>query len=326
MRQSVLKSSLAERVKEYVLLTAGVLSYALGWSVFLLPHNLVGGGVSGFASILYYATGVPMGLTYFIVNVILLIIGTRILGRGFGAKTIYAIIATSVLLAVMPSLVPEEIINGLSFDNSKLICTCIGGLIAGFGIGLSISQGGSTGGTDIVALLWCKFHPASPGRVILLIDIVIILSSLLFPSYTTEVVDGQQVSTLLPFTEKLLIVIYGLLQVTVSGFAVDMYLSGSKQSVQAFIFTKKSKEMADAIAFDMKRGVTMIPAKGWYTKEERDVLMVVTRKADLNLLLRYVKSIDPDAFLSISTVMGVYGQGFDAIKVKPDKTNRSAKL
>lgn len=326
MRQSVLKSSLAERVKEYVLLTAGVLSYALGWSVFLLPHNLVGGGVSGFASILYYATGVPMGLTYFIVNVILLIIGTRILGRGFGAKTIYAIIATSVLLAVMPSLVPEEIINGLSFDNSKLICTCIGGLIAGFGIGLSISQGGSTGGTDIVALLWCKFHPASPGRVILLIDIVIILSSLLFPSYTTEVVDGQQVSTLLPFTEKLLIVIYGLLQVTVSGFAVDMYLSGSKQSVQAFIFTKKSKEMADAIAYDMKRGVTMIPARGWYTKEDRDVLMVVTRKADLNLLLRYVKSIDPDAFLSISTVMGVYGQGFDAIKVKPDKTNRSAKL
>lgn len=319
MRQSVLKSSLAERVKEYVLLTAGVLSYALGWSVFLLPHNLVGGGVSGFASILYYATGVPMGLTYFIVNVILLIIGTRILGRGFGAKTIYAIIATSVLLAVMPSLVPEEIINGLSFDNSKLICTCIGGLIAGFGIGLSISQGGSTGGTDIVALLWCKFHPASPGRVILLIDIVIILSSLLFPSYTTEVVDGQQVSTLLPFTEKLLIVIYGLLQVTVSGFAVDMYLSGSKQSVQAFIFTKKSKEMADAIAYDMKRGVTMIPAKGWYTKEDRDVLMVVTRKADLNLLLRYVKSIDPDAFLSISTVMGVYGQGFDTLKVKTRK-------
>ncbi|MBE6250207.1 MAG: YitT family protein [Bacteroidales bacterium] len=319
MRQSVLKSSLAERVKEYVLLTAGVLSYALGWSVFLLPHNLVGGGVSGFASILYYATGVPMGLTYFIVNVILLIIGTRILGRGFGAKTIYAIIATSVLLAVMPSLVPEEIINGLSFDNSKLICTCIGGLIAGFGIGLSISQGGSTGGTDIVALLWCKFHPASPGRVILLIDIVIILSSLLFPSYTTEIVDGQQVSTLLPFTEKLLIVIYGLLQVTVSGFAVDMYLSGSKQSVQAFIFTKKSKEMADAIAYDMKRGVTMIPAKGWYTKEDRDVLMVVTRKADLNLLLRYVKSIDPDAFLSISTVMGVYGQGFDTLKVKTRK-------
>jgi uncharacterized membrane-anchored protein YitT (DUF2179 family) len=280
----------------------------------------VGGGVSGFASILYYATKVPMGLTYFVINVVLLIVGTRIIGRGFGAKTIYAIIATSVLLMLMPKVIPAEIIAELSFDNSKLICTCLGGLIAGLGIGLSISQGGSTGGTDIVALLWCKFHPASPGRVILLIDIVIILSSLLFPSHAEEVVveNGVEVTrqVLLSFNEKLLIVIYGLLQVTVSGYAVDMYLSGSKQSVQAFIFTKKSKEMADAIAFDMKRGVTVIPAKGWFSKEDKQVLMVVTRKTDLNLLLRYVKSIDPDAFLSVSSVMGVYGQGFDTIKVK----------
>lgn len=320
MKNRVLKTSVRQTIKEYVFLTIGVLSYALGWSIFLLPHNLVGGGVSGFASILYYATKVPMGLTYFVINVVLLIVGTRIIGRGFGAKTIYAIIATSVLLMLMPKVIPAEIIAELSFDNSKLICTCLGGLIAGLGIGLSISQGGSTGGTDIVALLWCKFHPASPGRVILLIDIVIILSSLLFPSHAEEVVveNGVEVTrqVLLSFNEKLLIVIYGLLQVTVSGYAVDMYLSGSKQSVQAFIFTKKSKEMADAIAFDMKRGVTMIPAKGWYTKEERDVLMVVTRKADLNLLLRYVKSIDQDAFLSISSVMGVYGEGFDEIKVK----------
>lgn len=320
MKNRVLKTSVRQTIKEYVFLTIGVLSYALGWSIFLLPHNLVGGGVSGFASILYYATKVPMGLTYFVINVVLLIVGTRIIGRGFGAKTIYAIIATSVLLMLMPKVIPTEIIAELSFDNSKLICTCLGGLIAGLGIGLSISQGGSTGGTDIVALLWCKFHPASPGRVILLIDIVIILSSLLFPSHAEEVVveNGVEVTrqVLLSFNEKLLIVIYGLLQVTVSGYAVDMYLSGSKQSVQAFIFTKKSKEMADAIAFDMKRGVTMIPAKGWYTKEERDVLMVVTRKADLNLLLRYVKSIDQDAFLSISSVMGVYGEGFDEIKVK----------
>ena len=323
MKNGILKTSVQQTVKEYVLLTVGVLSYALGWSIFLLPHNLVGGGVSGFASILYYATKVPMGVTYLVVNIVLLIIGTKILGRGFGAKTIYAIVATSLLLMIMPKVIPAEIIEGLSFDNSKLICTCLGGMIAGVGIGLSISQGGSTGGTDIVALLWCKFHAASPGRVILLIDIVIIISSLLFPSYAEKVVmeNGVEVTrdVLLTFNEKLLVVIYGLLQVTVSGFAVDLYLSGTKQSVQAFIFTKKSKEMADAIAFDMKRGVTMIPAKGWYTKEDRDVLMVVTRKADLNLLLRYVKSIDQDAFLSISTVMGVYGQGFDTLKVKSDK-------
>ena len=138
------------------------------------------------------------------------------------------------------------------------------------------------------------------------------MSSLLFPSYTDS---GE----LLAFSDKLAVVVYGLIQVTVSGYAIDLYISGSKQSVQAFIFTKKVKDMADAIAFDMKRGVTVLPAKGWYSKEDKEVLMVVTRKTDLNLLLRYVKSIDPDAFISVSSVMGVYGQGFDTIKVKTKK-------
>lgn len=312
MKGKVLKTSFGTLVKEYGLVTVGVVAYALGWSIFLLPNNLIGGGVSGFASILYYATGIPMGITYLVLNVILLIIGTKILGTGFGGKTIYAIITTSIMLAIMPKVIPTDFIHEFALSNGKLICTIIGGVIAGFGIGLSISQGGSTGGTDIVALLWCKFNPASPGRVILIVDVVIILSSLLFPSYTDT---GEA----LGFSEKLAVVVYGLIQVTVSGYAVDLYLSGSKQSVQAFIFTKKAEEMADAIAFGMKRGVTVLNAKGWYTKEDRKVLMVVTRKTDLNILLRYVKSIDADAFLSVSSVMDVYGQGFDTIKLKTKK-------
>ena len=312
MSDKILQLSWKTAFKEYALVTLGVVSYALGWTIFLLPNNLIGGGVSGFASILFYATGLPMGVTYFILNIILLLIGTKILGTGFGGKTIYAIITTSVMLAVMPKLIPLDFIHEFSLSNGKLICTFLGGIIAGVGIGLSISQGGSTGGTDIVALLWCKFHSASPGRVILIIDVGIILSSLLFPSYTDS---GE----LLPFAEKLAVVVYGLIQVTVCGYAIDLYLSGSKQSVQAFIFTKKVHEMADAIAFDMKRGVTVLPAKGWYSKEDKHVLMVVTRKSDLNLLLRYVKTIDPEAFLSVSSVMGVYGQGFDTIKIKSKK-------
>ncbi len=312
MNKSILKSSVGTVLKEYSLVTLGVISYALGWTIFLLPNNLIGGGVSGFASILFYATGIPMSVTYLVLNVILLLVGTKILGTGFGGKTIYAIITTSVMLSLMPNLIPEDFIHEFALSNGKLICTFLGGIIAGFGIGLSISQGGSTGGTDIVALIWCKFRPASPGRVILIVDVGIILSSLLFPSYT-------EAGELLPFTEKLAVVVYGLIQVVVSGYAIDLYISGSKQSVQAFIFTKKAEQMADAIAFDMKRGVTMVPAKGWYSKEDKEVLMVVTRKTDLNLLLRYVKSIDPDAFLSVSSVMGVYGQGFDTIKVKASK-------
>ena len=312
----ILKRSFGTLLQEYALVTLGVVSYALGWTLFLLPNNLIGGGVSGFASILFYATGLPMGITYFILNIILLIVGTKILGTGFGGKTIYAIFMTSLMLSLMPKIIPSDFIHEFALSNGKLICTFLGGIIAGFGIGLSISQGGSTGGTDIVALVWCKFHSASPGRVILVIDVVIILSSLLFPSYT-------ETGELLPLSEKLAVVVYGLIQVTVSGYAIDMYLSGSKQSVQVFIFTKKVKEMADAIAFDMKRGVTVLPAKGWYSKEDKQVLMVVTRKTDLNLLLRYVKNIDPDAFLSVSTVMGVYGQGFDTIKIKTKKQNVS---
>lgn len=312
MTAKILKNTWATTLKEYALVTIGVVSYALGWTIFLLPNNLIGGGVSGFASILFYATGLPMGVTYFVLNILLLVIGTKILGTGFGGKTIYAIFMTSIMLALMPKLIPADFIHEFALSNGKLLCTFLGGIIAGLGIGLSISQGGSTGGTDIVALVWCKFYPASPGRVILIIDVGIIISSLLFPSYT-------ETGELLPMTEKLAVVVYGLIQVTVCGYAIDLYLSGSKQSVQAFIFTKKATEMADAIAFDMKRGVTVIPAKGWYSKAESQVLLVVTRKSDLNLLLRYVKTIDPDAFLSVSSVMGVYGQGFDTIKLKTRK-------
>ena len=309
MTKTVLNKSIWEFFKEYALITFGLLSYSLGWTIFLLPNNLVGGGVSGFSAILFYATGIPMGYTYLVLNVILLLIALKILGTGFGGKTIYAIVMTSVCLNIFPNIVPHEFIEEFAVSNGKFICAVLGGIIAGVGIGISISQGGSTGGTDIIALIWCKFKNASPGRVLLIIDVVIILTSLLVPSYT-------ETGELLSFPEKLAIIVYGLIMVTVCGYAVDVYLSGTKQSVQALIFTKKYEEMADAIAYDMKRGVTVMPAKGWFTKEDTYVVMVVTRKNDLNLLLRYVKSIDPDAFLSVSSVMGVYGKGFDAIKGK----------
>ncbi len=311
MKNQGLNTSIGTLIKEYLLITLGVTLYALGWAMFLTPNSMIGGGVTGFSAILEYAFNLPIPITYFVLNILLLVIGTKILGTGFGAKTIYAIIMTSVMLAVTKEFIPVDFVAAFSQD-SKIVCTVLGGIMAGVGIGLSMSMGGSTGGTDIIALIWCKFKHASPGRVILIIDIIIILSSLLFPSYDRN-------GALLPYPEKVAIVVYGLMQVTVCGYAIDLYISGSKQSVQAFIFTKKVTEMADAIAFDMKRGVTVIPAKGWYSKEDKQVLMVVTRKTDLNLLLRYVKSIDPDAFLSVSSVMGVYGQGFDTIKVKSKK-------
>lgn len=306
---AALKNNIWVALKEYLLITIGLLSYVLGWAIFLIPNNLVGGGVSGLSAIIYYATGIQMGYSYLVINAILLLVGFKILGTGFGGKTIYAILFASVMLNVLPPLIPEYISQELAVSNGKMLCTIIGGILSGVGIGISISYGGSTGGTDIIALIVGKYRNISPGRLILAMDVVIILSSMLFPSYTA-------VGELVPFPEKLATAVYGLILITVSGYSVDLYLSGSKQSVQVFIFSKKYPDIADAIVEDMKRGVTIVHAEGWYTKEESHVIMVVTRKTDLNLLLRYVKTIDPDAFLSVSTVMGVYGKGFDTIKIK----------
>ncbi len=293
--------------KEYLLLTLGILIYVAGWTIFMIPNNLIGGGLTGVSSIIQYAVGIKMGYTYFVLNAILLVTAFVVIGANFGGKTIYAIILASVGLNVLQDLIPATIIETLSVQNGKLMSTIMGGILSGAGIGMSMSQGGSTGGTDIIALIVNKYRNISPGRIILWIDAVIILSSLAVPSYTAE---GE----LVPFAEKITTVVYGLILITVNGYVIDLYLSGSKQSVQLFIMSRKYEEIADAITKDIHRGVTVLPAVGWYTKKENHVLMVVTRKTDLNFLLKYIKTIDNDAFLSVSSVSGVYGNGFDAIK------------
>ena len=324
----VLQKSVWTRIQEWALVTLGILIYVTGWSIFLMPNNLVGGGVSGIASMIQYATDgtIQMGYTYFALNAILIAAAVFVIGMGFGAKTIYAIILASFGLRFLPGLIPPEIIQTLALQNGKLMSTLCGGLMAGIGIGMSISNGGSTGGTDIIALIYTKYRNVSPGKVILYLDFIIILSSLLIPSIVPDLdpetgkqimgADGQPLTHLMPFAEKVTTVIYGLILVTVNSNVIDKYLSGSQQSVQLFILSKKYKEIADSITHDLHRGVTVLDGKGWYTQTPTEVLMVITRKTDLNLLLRYIKAIDANAFLSVSSVNGVYGQGFDTIKGK----------
>ena len=324
----VLQKSVWTRVKEWALVTLGILIYVTGWALFLMPNNLVGGGISGIASMVQYATGgtIQMGYTYFVLNAILIVAAVFVIGMGFGAKTIFAIILASLGLRFLPGLIPPEIIQTLALQNGKLMSTLCGGLMAGIGIGMSISNGGSTGGTDIIALIYTKYRNVSPGKVILYIDFVIILSSLLIPSIVPDLdpatgkqligPDGEPLTHLMPFSEKVTTVIYGLILVTVNGRVIDSYLSGSQQSVQLFILSKHYAEIADSITHDLHRGVTVLDGKGWYTQEPTEVLMVITRKTDVNLLLRYIKAIDPNAFLSVSSVNGVYGRGFDTIKGK----------
>lgn len=304
-------------IKEYFLITLGILTYVLGWTVFLVPNNLIGGGVTGIASIIQYASGgvIKIGYSYFAINAILLVAALFLLGRSFGAKTVYAIILASIGLNVFQTIIPQDFVQTLALDNGKLMCVIMGGILAGIGIGITITQGGSTGGTDIIALIVNKYRNVSPGRMILSLDVVIILSSLLVPSYTP---DGA----LVPFTEKIVTVVYGLILITICSTVLDMYLSGSKQSVQVFILSHKYEEIANAITKDLHRGVTALDGKGWYTQSETQVLMVLTKKTDLKILLKTIKSIDPDAFLSVSSVTGVYGKGFETIKMSLAKKKR----
>ena len=304
---AIQEKNLMRAVKEYFLITLGILIYTSGWTIFLTPNNMFGGGVSGISAIIQFATGIKMGYTYFVINALLLLISLFIIGPSFGVKTVYAIFLASFCLNIEQTLIPTQFIQDIALSNGKLLCSIIGGSMAGFGIGMSISQGGSTGGTDIIALIITKYRNVSPGKVILLMDVFIIAFSLLVPSYDS---NGQA----LPFVDKFITAVYGMITVTVCGNVADLYLSGSRRSVQLFIRSHEHVAIADMITTEFHRGVTVLDGKGWYTKQQASVLMVITRKTDVNILLRAIKRIDPDAFLSISSVAGVYGKGFDSIK------------
>ena len=289
-------------IKDYFIITIGLFLYTSGWVAFILPKEIVGGGVSGIGALINYATGganggFPVAYTYFIINIVLLLLAVKVLGKGFGAKTVYAIFITTFFFSVVPHIIPKEFITNFHEKSSELIGAIIGGAFSGAGIGISFTRGGSTGGTDIIALIINKYRDISPGRVILYIDILIIGSSyFLFYDITK--------------------IIYGYVVVGVTSYTIDLILSGSKQSVQIFIFSKHYQKIADRITNELHRGVTVMTAQGWYTKEESKVLMILARKYESPDIYRVIREEDKDAFISVASVMGVYGKGFEQFKKK----------
>ncbi len=320
MERIILKHNFGTILKEYALVSLGVLIYVFSWTVFMVPHNFVGGGVTGISAIIHYATkgAVGIGTMYFAINIVLLLIGLKVLGKSFSGKTIYAMLLASLAFDLLPALIPQEFIQEFVLSNGKLLCAILGGSLVGIGIGMTFSQGGSTGGTDIIVLIITKKHNVSPGKIVMLIDSVIILSALFVPSFDA---NGNAFSLAARFAT----VAYGFITVAVDGYATDMFLSGFRQSVQMTIFSNKYQEIADAIAYDFQRGVTLMHAQGWYTKQEREVLITVTRKSDLSMMLRYIKVIDPDAFVYVSNVANVFGEGFDHFKEKGRKLSEREK-
>lgn len=288
-------------IKSYAIITLGLIIYTTAWTVFIIPNGLVGGGITGISAIIQYCTGFPVSYSYFLLNAVLLLIALKVLGYGFGVKTIFAMVVTTILLKVMPALIQPEFIEEIALRNGRLVCAIIGGGLSGFGVSLTFGQGGSSGGTDIIALMINKYRAISPGKIILYIDIFIIASSLITPG------DGTWAS-------RIATVIYGYVTAGVFSVTMDIVTSGSKQSVQIFIFSKKHAQIADRISSQMHRGVTVLDGQGWYTKEQSRILMVITRKTDTNSILNLIKEEDPQAFISVGSVMGVYGKGFEQIK------------
>ena len=300
--------TIVSEVKSYLLITVGLLCYVLGWVIFLIPNNLVGGGVTGISSIVLYAFGVPISVTYFVINAILLLIALKVLGKAFGLKTVYAVAVTTIFFQFVPQFIPQDFIQEIAISNGRLLSAIFGGVMSGLGIGISFTQGGSTGGTDIVALMVTKYHNVSPGRVILYMDLVIIASSLLIPA--KEVMDASGAMVRESWGMRIATVLYGYMLIASSSQIVDMVMAGKRQSVQVFIFSACYDQIADAITSQLGRGVTVMDGEGWYTKQNRKMLLVLIHKTETNKLYSLIRSFDKEAFISMAPVSGVWGKGF----------------
>ena len=259
---------------------------------YLLPNNLPSGAVPGIASVVYWATGFPVQYTYLIINFALLLLALKILGLKFCLKTIFAV---GVLTFATPVL--QHFITGSLISDQPFMACVLGASFCGGGIGVAFSANGSTGGTDIIAAIINKYRDITLGRVILICDVIIISSSYF----------------VLHDWEK---VVYGYVVLFISSFVLDQVVNSARQSVQFFIISRKYDEIGKRINKDLHRGVTFIDGVGCYTNNNVKMMFVLAKKRESNTIFRLIKDIDPNAFVSQSAVIGVFGEGFDKIKVK----------
>lgn len=291
-KPTLTKAGILAEVRDYLVIAIGMMSYCIGWGVFLLPNNITTGGVAGVSSILFWATGIPVQLSYFVINAILLLAALRILGWKFCVKTVYAV----AVLTVGVGFVTENYHAHLLSDQ-PFMAAIIGAVFCGCGVGLGLSSNGSTGGTDIIAAILNKYRDISLGRVIMICDVIIISSSYL----------------VLRDWEK---VIYGYVVLYVTSFCIDQVVNSRRSSVQFFIISNKYREIGERINREPHRGCTVIDAQGFYSGNDVKMLFVLAKRRQSDLIFRIINDVDPHAFVSQSAVIGVYGEGFDQFKVR----------
>ncbi|MCU4162690.1 YitT family protein [Carboxylicivirga caseinilyticus] len=285
-------NKILSELRSYLMLTLGLAIGTLGWTGFLIPAKIVGGGLTGASTILFFLFGWDVGLTSLVINIALILIAMKVLGASFGIKTIYCVLVFSGLLSLMRPFFDAPIVSELMMN------AIIGGILGGLGAGIVFVNGGSTGGVDIIAMIINKYKNISLGRLLLAMDVIIISSSFFL-------VQTSSIET----------VVYGFMTMAIVAYTVDLVISGNKQTVQFFIISTKPEEIQKSVIFDANRGLTILHGTGGYSGEDRKVLMVIAKKSDTQMIFKVVKQIDADAFITVGTVMGVYGQGFDKIKI-----------
>ena len=286
-------NSVLYAVKDYMVIIFGLLLYALGWVGFLLPNEITTGGVTGIAALIYYGTKIPVSVSYFTINVVLLLAAIKVLGLKFFVRTIFSVFMCSFFLGILPEFIPHSLV-----EEQPFMSAIIGGILCGLGVGLVFVSNGSTGGTDIIAAIVNKYRDITFGRMTMLCDLCIISSSSFIPGYTIEKV------------------IFGYSTLIVIGLCIDYVVNNARQSVQFLIFSKEYEKISDAVTHQLHRGVTLLDGVGWYSKRDVKVIVILAKKRESTNIFRLVKAIDPNAFVSQSAVIGVFGEGFDKIKVK----------
>lgn len=295
---SISKALFLTELRDYVMIFIAMMSYCIGWTIFLLPNDITTGGVPGISSIIFWGMGIPVQWTYFVINAVLLVVALRILGWKFCVKTVYAV----TVLTVATTLVTANY-HGTLLHDQPFMASIIGAVFCGSGVGLGLASNGSTGGTDIIAAIVNKYRDISLGRVILICDVIIITSSYL----------------VLKDWEK---VIYGYVVLYVTAFCIDQVVNSRRSSVQFFIISNKYREIGERINREPHRGCTVIDAQGFYSGHDVKMLFVLAKRRQSEQIFRIINDIDPNAFVSQSAVIGVYGEGFDRFKVSSKKSKQ----
>ena len=284
---------------EYLVLTIAAFIFAFAWEGFMIPNGMSAGGMMGLCTVVQYATGgaIPASTSYVVVNAALILAAVLLMGIGFGFKTIYCIVISSLAMSLIASTPALHSIQGQFFYvRESLVIPVLAGVLEATGLGLIIRYGGSTGGTDIVALMINKYWPISLSTVFLISDFVIIFLILFIPEKT--------------FADM----IYGLIEIVVFTMFIDTIVGGRRSSYQLLVFSDKYEEIADHIINNMDRGVTLLKGQGWYTKNDRNVLLILISQKQFPALSKVIKDMDPRAFISVTNTHNVFGEGFDEIK------------